>query len=45
MLSKVLWFCAVFGVLIFINACSTYFEAEKVHYERNISSEVLHETE
>lgn len=44
MLSKIFWFCAVFGVLIMINACSTYFDAEKVHYERNISSEVLSET-
>ena len=43
MLSKFLWFFLVFGVLISINACSTYFEAEKVHYERNISSEVLNE--
>lgn len=40
-LKKILVFLMVLSVFVGFNACSTYFDAEKVHFERNVSSEVL----
>ena len=34
-------FLFVYGVTLFFVACSSHFYAEKIEYDRNISSEVL----